>query len=86
MKQLIEDCLNVLPKNRPTTKQLLGRDIFKEFQNGSINNKSKIYQTFDTFTLKELYYWWQLAGGDVFLELKKQGLIRSSPPVLSLPK
>ncbi|KAF2901025.1 hypothetical protein ILUMI_05165 [Ignelater luminosus] len=85
LKQLIEDCLNILPKNRPTTKQLLERDIFKEFQNGKTNSKNKIYQTFDTFTLKELYYWWQLAGGDVFLELKKQGLIRSSPPVLSLP-
>lgn len=36
--------------------------------------------------LKEIYYLWQLAGGDVYSELKKQGMIKNKPPVLSLPK
>lgn len=37
-------------------------------------------------SLKELYYLWQLAGGDVYSELKKQGMIKSKPPILTLPK
>ncbi|CAG0894600.1 unnamed protein product [Darwinula stevensoni] len=37
-------------------------------------------------SLEEIYHLWQLAGGDVSTELKKQGLIRSKPPILSLPK
>jgi len=36
-------------------------------------------------TLQEVYYLWQLAGGDVFGELKRQGLTRKKPAVLSLP-
>ncbi|KAK6637359.1 hypothetical protein RUM44_007775 [Polyplax serrata] len=35
--------------------------------------------------LKEIYHLWQLAGGDVYSELKKQGMIKSKPPTLSLP-
>ena len=37
-------------------------------------------------SLEEIYHLWQLAGGDVSTELKKQGLIRSKPPILCLPK
>jgi len=37
-------------------------------------------------SLKEVYYLWQLAGGDVIAELKRQGLTRKKPAVLSLPK
>lgn len=36
--------------------------------------------------LKQIYYWWQLAGGDVQTELKKEGLIRSEAPILLMPK
>lgn len=36
--------------------------------------------------LQELYYLWRLAGGDVQAELKKQGLIRTMPPILSVPR
>ncbi|XP_069678323.1 TBC domain-containing protein kinase-like protein [Periplaneta americana] len=36
-------------------------------------------------SLQELYYLWHLAGGDVQTELKKQGLIRSKAPILSIP-
>ena len=35
--------------------------------------------------IKEVYYFWTLAGGDVFSELKKNGLMKSKPPALSLP-
>ncbi|XP_031552382.1 TBC domain-containing protein kinase-like protein isoform X2 [Actinia tenebrosa] len=36
--------------------------------------------------LSEVYYLWCLAGGDIEGELKKQGLIKTKPPILSLPK
>nr|CAI5860061.1 unnamed protein product [Callosobruchus analis] len=45
-----------------------------------------LLKTYEIFTISELYYWWQLTGGDVLQELKRQGLIRSSPPILSLPQ
>jgi TBC domain-containing protein kinase-like protein len=35
--------------------------------------------------LSEVYYLWTLAGGDLESELKKQGLIRSKPPIMQLP-
>ncbi|CAA9999880.1 unnamed protein product, partial [Nesidiocoris tenuis] len=35
--------------------------------------------------LVELYHYWQLSGGDVYSELKKNGLIHNKPPILSLP-
>lgn len=86
LKAIVEDCLQIYPKDRPTAEQLLGRYVFESFQNQKTVNKSKVCEPFEKFTISELYHWWQLAGGDVQLELKKQGLIRSSPPILSLPK
>lgn len=83
---LVEDCLHIYPKDRPTAEQLLERNIFNVFKNVKVTNKNEIFENFEKFTINELYHWWQLAGGDVQLELKKQGLIRSSPPILSLPK
>ncbi|XP_021954144.1 TBC domain-containing protein kinase-like protein isoform X2 [Folsomia candida] len=35
--------------------------------------------------MNEVYYLWQRAGGDVMAELKRQGLTRKKPAVLSLP-
>lgn len=75
--------MSIYPKDRPSAEDLLSRNIFDDFK---VSNQNNIRQPFETFTINELYHWWQLAGGDVHLELKKQGLIRSSPPILSLPK
>ncbi|KAF5294637.1 hypothetical protein FQA39_LY02769 [Lamprigera yunnana] len=86
LRGIIEDCLNVFPKCRPTVTEFLENSYFDEFKNIKDTRRSKICPTFEKFTLEELYHWWQLAGGDVLLELKKQGLIRSSPPILSMPK
>lgn len=36
-------------------------------------------------SMKEIYYIWQLAGGNVEQELKKQKLIRTKPAILTLP-
>lgn len=35
--------------------------------------------------LQYLYHWWQLTGGDIQAELKKNGLVKNSPPILSMP-
>jgi TBC domain-containing protein kinase-like protein len=35
--------------------------------------------------VREIYYLWQLAGGDVFAELRKHGLMITTPPVVSIP-
>lgn len=42
--------------------------------------------TLNRYSSLELYHYWQLAGGDVYSELKKEGLIRSNPPILTIPK
>lgn len=82
----MEDCLHIYPKDRPTAERLLNREMFDAYRNKNVVEKSPVFEDFEKFTINELYHWWQLAGGDVQLELKKQGLIRSSPPILSLPK
>lgn len=86
IKDIVEQCLNIYPKNRPTCEQLLEMAVFQPFSQKTTTNRSKVCEPYEVFTIKELYHWWQLAGGDVYQELKKQGLIRSSPPILSLPK
>jgi len=39
----------------------------------------------DNFSVTELYYLWQLAGGDAQSELRKHGLMVTTPPILSTP-
>lgn len=85
LKNLIESCLTINPKDRPMTKDLLERDIFEEFKQVE-SNERVVVKKLEDIGLTELYHWYLLAGGDVYQELKKQGLIRSCPPVLSLPK
>jgi TBC domain-containing protein kinase-like protein len=36
--------------------------------------------------LQEIYYLWQLAGGDVVSELGRHGLMVTMPPIVALPK
>lgn len=85
LKEMIEECLNVYPSKRPTCRQLLEKPSLASYKKKEPEGINKICEPFQVFTLHELYHWWQLAGGDVFQELKKQGLIRSSPPILSVP-
>ena len=42
-------------------------------------------QPLDLLTVREIYYLWQLAGGDVMAELRKHGLMITTPPVISTP-
>lgn len=85
LRTLIESCLSIDPSDRPTAEKLLSNELFEQFKVKKQTTKSKICPPFEVFTINELYHWWQLAGGDVYIELKKQGLIRSSPPILTLP-
>lgn len=85
VKALIESCLCIDPSERPSAEYLLNNELLSQFNVKTEVYKSKICAPFQVFTINELYHWWQLAGGDVYLELKKQGLIRSSPPILTLP-
>ncbi|KRT78460.1 hypothetical protein AMK59_7606, partial [Oryctes borbonicus] len=84
-KNLIENCLRIYAKDRPTTGELLQEEALFSLANTLEVNEIPSPASYQVFTLNEFYHWWQLAGGDVFLELKKQGLLRSSPPILSLP-
>ncbi|KAG5897208.1 hypothetical protein JTB14_022559 [Gonioctena quinquepunctata] len=85
LKDIIESCLNIYPEKRPTCEELLQKNFFNQFKANVVPSKTRLGDSYEIFTIHELYHWWQLAGGDVLQELKKQGLIRSSPPVLSLP-
>lgn len=86
IKELIDNCLQIKPSKRKTAEELLNLSIFQELRdndrqkNEESNNKKIISRKMD-----ELYYLWHLAGGDMTVELKKQGLIRSRPPILSIP-
>ncbi|KAL1110179.1 hypothetical protein AAG570_008256 [Ranatra chinensis] len=59
-----------------------GADV--EFPIGCYNEP--LCFSLDDKSLCELYYLWLLAGGDVFTEFKKEGLIRTKPPILGIPK
>ena len=49
------------------------------------NNADKEEDHLTIRPINEVYHIWGLAGGDVFSELRKHGLIKTSAPVLSLP-
>ncbi|KAK3907313.1 TBC domain-containing protein kinase-like protein [Frankliniella fusca] len=91
---LINSCLQLNPSDRPTPKELLQFSIFKEYtlddiQIGKFDRPDTLFENIhplNSLPLQELYYLWRLAGGDVQSELKKQGLIRTMPPILSVPR
>ncbi|KAE8749565.1 hypothetical protein FOCC_FOCC003831 [Frankliniella occidentalis] len=89
---LINSCLQLNPLDRPTPKELLEFPIFKEYsfdEYSLAERPDTLVETthhLNSLPLQELYYLWRLAGGDVQSELKKQGLIRTMPPILSVPR
>lgn len=87
IRELLESCLAISSKDRPLPNEILENDIYQS--------------NIDLYTYKEppppnslllrcplqhIYYWWQLAGGDVLTDLKTEGLIRNEAPVLMMPK
>jgi len=47
--------------------------------------KSEESSAINILTVQEIYYLWQLAGGDIIAELRKHGLMVTTPPLLSIP-
>ncbi|XP_059486518.1 TBC domain-containing protein kinase-like protein [Neocloeon triangulifer] len=89
LKEILEACLSVMPSKRPSPLQLLSNKIFEGFQEQESLLKSPLKQTLrrdylGERSLQEIFYLWQLAGGDVHGELRRQGLVRRRPPILSI--
>lgn len=90
LKDFIQCCLNIDPQKRPTADQLLRHSLFNDISFLLLDHRAKkysgLYHPLNNWKLSELYHLWQLAGGDVQGELKKNGLIRNKSPILSIPK
>ncbi|XP_055913652.1 TBC domain-containing protein kinase-like protein [Eupeodes corollae] len=87
IRLLVEKCLSVTVGNRPLPDDLVKDNIFKsnlELCSVKIPEKPKLLLL--RCPLDQIYYLWQLAGGDVQSELKSEGLIRSEAPILGLPR
>lgn len=81
-------CLIFNVNDRATPQQFLNKYPLK-VANNSPTNCEDIYSNENLLfmrPLKEIYYWWKLTGGDVQAELKKEGLIKSEAPILTMPR
>ncbi|XP_055533546.1 TBC domain-containing protein kinase-like protein [Wyeomyia smithii] len=88
LKRIIEECLIVSVRRRPQAQQLLEDEAFdflREETFGFLDPAGLTLLERHCGSLAEIYNLWQLAGGDVQQELKKEGLIKSEAPILSLP-
>lgn len=87
LKEFVDSCLQIYPTKRKTPEELLKLPIFAEYLKKHAQEKEEnLYKNVIVRKMDELYYLWQLAGGDITVDMKKQGLIRSRPPILSIPK
>ncbi|KAJ0179207.1 hypothetical protein K1T71_004919 [Dendrolimus kikuchii] len=82
LKTIIEKCLKMYPSERATFKEII-HDLLDINTHALTHVKPP--RGLDGCKLQYLYHWWQLAGGDIQAELKKNGLIKNSPPILSMP-
>ncbi|XP_011498464.1 PREDICTED: TBC domain-containing protein kinase-like protein [Ceratosolen solmsi marchali] len=86
IKDFVNSCLQIHTSLRKVPEDLLSLPIFENFlKKDAEEMEDKLYKNVISRKMDELYYLWQLAGGDMLMELKKQGLIRSRPPILSIP-
>ncbi|XP_034105338.1 TBC domain-containing protein kinase-like protein [Drosophila albomicans] len=90
LRHLLERCLSVLPAQRPLPSELLQHKCFADaaemLQVASEHQQLEQLPLLLRCPLAQIYHLWQLAGGDVQAELKKEGLIRSEAPILALPQ
>ncbi|XP_050332003.1 TBC domain-containing protein kinase-like protein isoform X1 [Bactrocera neohumeralis] len=87
LRALVGICLNVAPSKRPLPTELLSHPYFsKDVTTYAYTEPPKSNVLLLRCPLEQIYYWWQLAGGDVQSELKKEGLIRSEAPILAIPQ
>lgn len=86
-RSLLEACLSISPKERPYPEEILKSELFQEnIEKYQYKKPEPNDSLLLRCPLRQIYYWWQLAGGDVHSELKAVGLIRNEAPILSLPK
>lgn len=89
LKNLLDTCLSPLSQYRPTAGEILKSELFIKLQEEiqfNLTKKSVVEMSpLERLELRQVYYLWQLTGGDVQAELKKEGLIRSEAPVLTIP-
>ncbi|XP_041973151.1 TBC domain-containing protein kinase-like protein [Aricia agestis] len=82
IKNLIEKCLKIYPNERATFSELV-EDLTQ--MNSQEMVEVKRPRGLMGCKIQYLYHLWQLAGGDIQAELKKNGLIKNNPPILSMP-
>ncbi|XP_048481022.1 TBC domain-containing protein kinase-like protein [Plutella xylostella] len=82
LRNIIEKCLKMMPSERATPSELV-----EEFSQVPCTEvlEAPPPRGLAGCRLQFVYHWWQLAGGDVLAELKTQGLVKNSPPILSMP-
>uniref|UniRef100_A0A336N1J6 CSON008633 protein n=1 Tax=Culicoides sonorensis TaxID=179676 RepID=A0A336N1J6_CULSO len=84
LKTLLESCLDLMSDKRPLPNDIIENEIFIEkekFEFKAETPKSLLMRC----PLSLVYYLWQLAGGDVLSDLKKEGLIKNEAPILLMP-
>jgi TBC domain-containing protein kinase-like protein len=90
MRDLLESCLSISPKDRPTCNDILNANLFvnyKDFIAFKTHKKGiRELAPMERLDIAQVYHLWQLTGGDVQAELKKEGLIRSEAPILTIPR
>ncbi|XP_034671852.1 TBC domain-containing protein kinase-like protein [Drosophila subobscura] len=102
LRQLLEKCLHASPGQRPLPRELLAHKCFADILQADREREREKAQEAESkqqleshlpplplllrCPLSQIYHLWQLAGGDVQAELKKEGLIRSEAPILGLPQ
>jgi TBC domain-containing protein kinase-like protein len=92
LKKLLELCLSAATPLRPTADEITNNEIFCKFDEViQFRSKQKTVvemSPLERLDLCQVYYLWQLTGGDVQAELKKEGLIRSDNclPILTIPR
>lgn len=87
MKAVLECCLATSLTERPTAGDILAMRLFAEAEQPLKYAPATPVPGAHLLRcpLKQIYCWWQLAGGDVQVELKRAGLIRSEAPILKMP-
>lgn len=90
LKSLLVSCLSFSSKDRPSSEEVLRHPIFHSNRNTfafKVHKKAVIEMSpLERLDITQIFYLWQLTGGDVYSELKKEGLIRSEAPILTIPR
>lgn len=84
LRRLLESCLTISTKERISTADIISDLYFTDMDTVKVASDER--PLLIQCPLSHIYYFWQLAGGDVHAELKNEGLIRSEAPILTMPR